>query len=671
MAGAHTGRATVATLMAQAVGLHRDGRLREAETVYRRIRSVAPRNTGALYNLALLLHQTGRTRECQRLLEEVVRIDPNDAGAHLTLGRLHRASGQATKALYHLRRAATLDTSSPDAALDLIATLGGERKLDEAHDAAAQAARRFPDSAGIPLQLGVALADAGCFQEARTHLERAVVLAPGAAPALYNLGKAADSLGDFAAALDLYRRAAAADPDFEPARFNLGELELRLGNTHRAVTIFDALLARQPDDPATISIRCQAAQFQPGLTAADLLTLHRRWQVQVGDRIRPVQDHRAAFLGPRAQPPARMRIGLVSSDLREHPVGHFVIRAMECLDPADTEIVAYSGTDTGDAIARRFRQRADRWRDTAGWSDEKLAAEIARDRIQVLFDLAGHTFPQRLLTFAARPAPIQLTWAGYTGTTGLAAIDGLLADRFEVPEHEDACYSERVIRLPGSYICYDPPADAPEVGPLPGAAAGHLTFGCFNNPSKVNQDIVTLWARVLADHPDARMRFVYGGYDLAEVQNRIRAWFAAGGVADERLSFTGQVPRRELLERYNGIDIALDTRPYSGGQTTLEALWMGVPVVTLPAPTFAGRHAASHLSVAGLPELVAADADDFTAIVRRLGNDIPGLAAMRAGLRQRVASSPLCDGPGFARNLRAVLQGLWDDWVAGRSGSAR
>jgi predicted O-linked N-acetylglucosamine transferase (SPINDLY family) len=300
-----------------------------------------------------------------------------------------------------------------------------------------------------------------------------------------------------------------------------------------------------------------------------------------------------------------------------------------------------------------------RWREAASWSDEQLAAAIVDDRIDILIDLSGHTAGSRLAVFARRPAPVQLTWMGYVGTTGLKAMDGLIADRFHVPAGEEAAYVERVLRLPDTLFCFDPPTETPAVSPLPASSGRPFCFGCFHNPAKINRGVADLWARILAAVPGASAYFAYAGYDVAEVQQRIRGWFADAGIAPDRIRFGGRLPRREHLARYGEVDLALDPFPYSGSTTTAEALWMGVPVVTMPGQSFAGRHSLSHLSVIGLTETIACDAEDYLARACGVAGDLDRLAILRAGLRERVAASPLCDGDRFARHLAAMLREVW------------
>jgi predicted O-linked N-acetylglucosamine transferase (SPINDLY family) len=653
----------LAAQMAEALHHHRAGDLGRAERIYAQIQTVARHHPLATLNHALLMADTGRRRAGIAKLQALAKAHPDNAPAHRYLGRMLAAEGGASAAsLYHLRRAAELDPADIATHLELIAACGRLKRLADARDAAATAMARFPNRPEPPLQLGLAALDAGQRGAARDLLEAAVAAHPRHAPTLYNLARLLDDLGDLPAALALYRRARAADPEFEPAAFNAGDLELRIGNVAAAIACFDASLARYPADPAALTARLMAAHYEPGVTAESLHRLHALFEDRVGAALRPPLAPPAP---PRPDPGRPLRVGLVSADLHEHPVGYFVIRAIEAHDPAAVEFIAYSGSVSDDPVARRFRAAIRTWRDTAAWSDARLAEAVRQDRIDILIDLAGHTRDSRLAAFARRPAPIQLTWAGYVGTTGLSAMDGLIADRFHVPPGEEAHYVERIIRLPDGYVSYDPPAEAPEVTPLPAGAHDPLTFASFHKPTKINQPVARLWARVLHDQPGARILFAYAGYEMEEARSRIAGWFAGEGVGAERLVFEGSLPRAELLARYGRTDIALDSFPYSGGLTTLEALWMGVPVVTLPGRSFAGRHSLSHLSVAGLTQTIAADPDDYVAIIRRLGADRDRLAALRAGLRARLAASPLCDGPRFARHLEQALRGLWRERCAG------
>jgi predicted O-linked N-acetylglucosamine transferase (SPINDLY family) len=357
-----------------------------------------------------------------------------------------------------------------------------------------------------------------------------------------------------------------------------------------------------------------------------------------------------------------LRIGFVSPDFGLHPVAFVVVRALEGLARRECVVVCYSDRATSDELTLRFQRAAHLWRDVWALTDQQLAEQVRTDQIDVLFDLAGHTASNRLLTFARKPAPIQITWAGYEGTTGLEAMDYLLADRWEIPAGAEPFYRERVLRLPHGFVCYDPPADAPQVGPLPALECGHVTFGSFNNPAKLSPPILAAWSAVLRRVPGSRLVLKYKGLDEPLRADRLRAIFAQHATDPQRLELLGSSPRAEWLSEFRRIDLALDSYPFSGGATTCETLWMGVPVITCPGQTFASRHTLSHLSNVGLAETVAGDLHAYVDRAATLAQDLPRLAEIRAGLRQQVAHSPLCDGARFADDLLAVLRDVWHAW---------
>jgi predicted O-linked N-acetylglucosamine transferase (SPINDLY family) len=313
-------------------------------------------------------------------------------------------------------------------------------------------------------------------------------------------------------------------------------------------------------------------------------------------------------------------------------------------------------------MTARFQAVASDWRDVFSLADEELAERVRADRIDILLDLAGHTGANRQLVFARKPAPVQITWLDYEGTTGLKAIDYLLGDRYTIPPGAERWYHERVLRMPDGFVCYDPPAEAPAVGPLPALGRGAVTFASFNLPAKITPQVVDVWAQILACVPHSRLWLKYRGLNDADAADRFRRMFGERGIAADRLLLEGWSPYAEFLPLYQQIDIALDPFPYSGGLTTCEALWMGVPVITWPGETFASRHGLSHLSNVGLMETIATSQAEYVELAERLAGDLPRLAAMRGGLRERMAQSALCDGQRFADNLLSVLRGVWRDW---------
>jgi protein O-GlcNAc transferase len=392
------------------------------------------------------------------------------------------------------------------------------------------------------------------------------------------------------------------------------------------------------------------------ITPAQMLEAHRQWDAAYARRPASAAPPTPAT----SRLTDRLRIGFVGLDFSIGPTGFLALRGVESLDKAHCSVVCYCDRAWQDEYTARFRAAAGEWRDSIGLSDEELAAQVRRDGIDVLVDLGGHV-GRRLLAFARRPARLQVTWLGYVGTTGLAAMDGLLADRFHVREGEEAWYTEKVLRMPDGYACYGPPPDAPEVAALPALQTGQLTFGCFNNGAKYSPQTLDAWAAVLRRVPKSRLLLKYGGLDQPSVQNRIRGQLADRGIAGERIIMEGWSEHREFLARYHQVDLALDTQPYSGGLTTCEALWMGVPVITWPGQTFAGRHSTSHMANAGYGQFVADDMAGYVELAAEWASRIDELAAIRAAMREQMSRSRLCDGPTFARNLLALLRHAWEE----------
>jgi predicted O-linked N-acetylglucosamine transferase (SPINDLY family) len=333
---------------------------------------------------------------------------------------------------------------------------------------------------------------------------------------------------------------------------------------------------------------------------------------------------------------------------------------MECLPRQEASIFCYFTGVQADDVTERFRHAAHVWREMPGVTDATLAEQIRADGIDILFDLATHADGNRLMTFARKPAPVQIAWAG---PTGVSAMDYLLADANLVPPGADADYAEQVLRLPDAFTCYAPPAEAPAVTPLPALARGHVTFGSPNNLAKMTPHVVQTWAEILRRVPHARLLLWYGATTQdAGTQARLLARFADAGVAAERLAWAGWRPHAERLDVYHDMDLVLDTFPFSGCTTTCESLWMGVPVVTCPGETYMSRQSLSVLRAVGLTETIARNLDEYVAQAVSLANDLPRLAAIRAELRPQMARSPLCDGPRFAQHLLAVLRHVWRRW---------
>lgn len=329
------------------------------------------------------------------------------------------------------------------------------------------------------------------------------------------------------------------------------------------------------------------------------------------------------------------------------------------------EIFVYHHGHRSDVVTDELRHQVEHWVDARGLDPAALADRVASDRIDVLIELAGHSGDHRLLTLARRPAALQGVAGGHFTTTGLPHVDFLVTDSWQAPPGAERHYSERLLRMPHGYNCYRPPADAPAVGPLPAQRRGQVTFGCFNRLAKVNDAVLDVWARILGAVPGSRLLLVGAGYLEPEVESRLKGRLSDAGVDSQRLELRGEIAHAQVLAAYNEVDVALDSFPYSGGLTTCEALWMGVPVVTLVGELFSGRHSLSHLANVGLPQFAAADVAAYFDIAVHLAANLPALAELRASLRDRMARSPLCDIAGQVRAFEAAVVDLWDERAKG------
>jgi predicted O-linked N-acetylglucosamine transferase (SPINDLY family) len=649
---------SLAQALETAVGHHQAGRLFEAESLYRQILAQWPDHADALHLLGLVALQTGHYEPAIELIGRAIAIAPGMATFHCNLGEAYRRAGQTARAIASFRRAIELAPGLTEAHCNLGSALKTGGHHEEAISAYRRAIELDPRLPEAHNNLGTAYFELGRTEEALASCRHALALNPDYGEAHCNVGNALKEQGKLDEAIEAYRRAIALRPEIGVSYNNLASALLDRGNHDEAIRAFDTAVAVQPEYSAAHSNRLLCEQYLPGTTLASLAQSHAEWE----------RRHAAAYGASRPawvvdrDPERPLRLGFVSPNLGHHPVGFFLARVLESLDRRSCTTVCYSCRAVRDHRSHRLAATAGEWYDVAGLNDDALAAKIRADRIDLLFDLAGHTADGRLLVFARRPAPVQVTWMGYVGTTGLKAMDYLIADRYHVPPEAEPHISETVLRMPDGYICYDAPAEAPAVGPLPALMKGHFTFGSFNNVSKLTPEVIALWGEIMRRVPGARLLLVSKALASSIACERIGAAFAAAGGDRERLELRGALPWSELLGAYNQVDLALDPFPYSGGLTTCEALWMGVPVVTWPGAIFASRHSLSHLSNVGLTETVTADRRDYVERAVRMAGDLAHLAALRAGLREQMGGSPLCDAPRFAGNLMAVLRDVWRQW---------
>ena len=630
------------------------GKRDEAVSCYRRALQLKPDYAEAHHNLGTVSAEQDQLEEAVGCHRRALALRPDFAEAHNNLGAALVRQEKLDEAVACFRRALELKPDYFKAHNNLGAVLVKQNKLEEAAACCRRALELRPDDAEARGNLGAVLAMQDEFDEAVACYRRALELNPDNADMHNHLGAVLAKQGKLDQAAACFRRALELRPGYADAHNNLGLLLTLEGSLDEAIACFRQALEIQPRFAAAHSNSLIALQYQPGITLAQLAVAHGEFDER---HAAPLQAEWRPH-DNRPDSDRKLRLGFVSADLGCHPVGYTLIRVLENLDKRQAEIICYS-----DHIGKPAIAAGDQRHQAEPGGDEDRA-----DQVDIAFDMAGHTGNNRLLSFARKPAPIQFTWYGYVGTTGLKAMDYLLADRFEVPADAERYIQERVLRMPDGYACYDPPSYAPPVAPLPALARGYVTFGSFNNLAKITPHVVEVWASILRPVSGARLVLKYRGLDAPSVTQRFAEMFARHGIYSTRLELRGGSSHADLLRQYQGIDVALDPFPYSGGITTCEALWMGVPVVTCPGETFASRHSLSHLSNIGLTDTIADDLGSYVAFAVGLAGDLPRLAALRARLRDQVAASPLCDGKRFAENLMHVVRGAWRAWCGTRPG---
>jgi len=631
------------------------GKTDEAIALLLRAAELSPLHAGIRNGLAIIYREANRLPQAIENFELAIRLQPDYAEAFSNLGNALRAAGRLEESLTAHETAAQLLPTAAEIHNNLGIALKEARQLDRAIDAFSRAMQLAPNFVEAMTNLGGCLVAKGRLSDAVKLFQQAAVMRPDAPEVQNNLGNILKEQGRLDESVAAYRKALEARPNFVQAISNLAINVAAQGKLDEAIDLFRRAMAVKPGDWSYFSNLLYTLHFHPASTPMSLLAEHRLWAERFADPLT------AAATPARTDPSPerRLKIGYVSPDFREHPVGRFLLPLLMGHDRSRFEIICYASVTNPDATTNVMRKLPDAWIDVAPLNDAALADRIRADGIDILVDLTLHMGHSRLLVFARKPAPVQVTWLGYVSTTGMKAIDYRISDPWlDPPGDADAMYVEKTIRLPTSYWCYVPPTSKVPVDPLPMQSAGHLTFGCLNNFAKVGSATLQLWARILASVPHSRIII----HSLAgSHQNDVRQ---ALGVEPERVEFVGFLPTQPYMELHNRIDIALDPFPYAGGTTTCDALWMGVPVVTLAGQTAVGRGGVSILNNVGLPELIARSPDEYLNIATKLAGDANRLTSLRSTLRERMRTSPLMDPNRFAREMESAYRQMWRTWCS-------
>ena len=676
---------------------HQNGRLTEAEGLYLQILAAQPLHPETLHFIGIASLQRGQNQAALAYFDQALAVRPDWPDALSNRGEALRALGRPEEAVAAYERAINLNPRFPQAFNNLGNALGALGNHNQALAAYQKAIELLPGYAEAHNNLGGVLKKLGHLDESATTYRRAVAMKPGYFQALTNLGTVLKESGQLDKAIDILRQAIALRPDYPDAHYNLGNALKEKGLLDEAVTAYHRVTtlkrgveqAPNPQgesskergrfDEVLVAFRQAMLALRPESAEAHGHLLLAMLHQQLDDR--EVAEEHFLWQRQHAQPASewmeppsqdqrtgkRLRIGYVSPDFREHSVTRFLLPLMENHDREKFEIFAYSEVTTPDETTTRIQSLTDGWRDTLGLGDAQVAELIREDGIDILVDLAGHTAGNRLLVFARRPAPVQVTWLGYPGTTGLDAMTHRLTDvHADPPGMTEDLHSESLVHLPHSAWCFSA-TDSPAVALR---LQRGVVFGCFNNFAKVTDPMLQMWAQILAAVPDSSLLLKSPVFGEKVTCERVRSLFKRHGIAPERILLRDRIrSQAEHLALYHEMDIALDTFPYHGTTTTCEALWMGVPVVTLEGTSHRSRVGVSLLNNMELKQLIAKSPEEYMRIASSLANDVPELEAMQRILRERMLGSPLMDAPRFARDIESAYQTIWHEWSL--NGSSR
>lgn len=653
-------------LIAQGVAAQNAQRYAEAERAYRAALQIDRTNPQALALLGTLAGVAGRFQMAIELFLQALPRDPANADLYHNLGETYRQLGDTGKALPAFNRAIELRPEHWQAyrsAADT-AIAAAEKAGNAAGGVHASELRRI--AVTYLLTLG-SLQKKRHLQGAESALRDAIALDPENADALFILGSLLHDKGFPTEAAALLRRAIAHNPNHAGYHQNLGNALGVLRRWQEMEAAFRTAIALDPND-RTIQQCLDSTSLMRWLyddepSPQKIFDHHRAWGMQIEAEIAATASAVAPFAHSR-DPDRRLRIAYLSADFRNHSVGYFIHPLLAHHDPAAVEVFGYSETSQTDNVTDSLRRLCGTWRETFTLSDEALRAQLRADRIDIVIDLAGHTAHNRLRALAVRAAPVTATWLGYPATTGLSAIDWRITDAIADPPGAERFYTEKLIRLPHGFLCYERLGeDAPDVSPLPAASAGHVTFGSFNNPLKLSASTISTWAAILGALPPSRLLLKAPTFVDPGLQRFVLDLFAAHGIAAARIVFGDATPTVSAhLGSYAELDVALDPFPYNGTTTSCEAMWMGVPVVTLVGAAHHGRVGLDLLTRVGLAELAAPDPEAYVTTAIALAQDLPRLQRIRGTLRERLSTSALCDSKGFARSFERALRDMWWQW---------
>ncbi|MBF0383333.1 MAG: tetratricopeptide repeat protein [Magnetococcales bacterium] len=647
-------------VLQQGIDLHQSGRVDDAMTCYRQTLKLLPENSVALSNLGMILHTKGNLKEAIDCYQKATAIDPTLIDAHNNLGVALLDQKQFSEAVECYKQILSINQNSAEAHYNLGLAMKGQGHLEQAEASFRTAVSIDPEYAAAYNNLSIVLYKQNKLFAAEISCKKAVAIDPNYAEAYNNLGLILKFQGKFDTAVTAVKKALTIDPDFINGYINLGSILNAQGKANEAFELQQQIVAKIPGNILAHSNMLFTSHYFSDQSLETIFQSHIEWAKSCVQ-----EDHITSVSFTNTLEPTRcLRVGYVSADFIHHPVGFLIGGVLQSHNDEKFKIFCYANNDKKDGITKRLKSYVDIWRTVSCLDDDALYELVIQDQIDILIDLSGHTAGHRLSLFNKRAAPIQITWIGYANTTGLRAMDYLIADDVVVPEGGGQKFTEEVVRLPHCYLNYPLPSYAPKVAEPPIVRKGYVTFGSCSTLAKINDNVVAIWSEILRRTPNGRLIIKNRSFKNLTAKERYKKKFTEHGISPDRIELLGPSLHAELLDFYGNFDIALAPIPYSGGVTTFEALWMGVPVIALNGADFSSRVSASILTGIGLPELAAKSSEEYIDIACTLATQPDTLRKLRTKMRSRLQTTPTGNPKLFTKSLEKTYRFLWNKWCS-------
>ena len=607
-----------------AVQNHEQNNFKTAENLYKKILNTDPDHFESIFFLGLLSAQTKNFNVAKQLLQKAIRLNPNHADTHNNFGNV----------LIELR------------------------EYEKAMDCFQKAIEIQPNFAQAHNNLGIVFNEFGNYEKAMDCFQKAIEIQPNFAQAHNNLGTALKELGKYQKAMSCYQEAIKIQPDNADAHYNLGIVLKELGEYQKATICYEKAINLKPDYVRAYSNMMLTSLYLEKVDPKYYLTKTKKFRFS----LKPINSD-LLLKYKFDDRPKKLKIGFVSGDFQQHPVGFFLLDTLKHLKDKNLELIAYSNSQKKDSLSVKLKSHFTNWREITNQNDEKVVNQIRKDGIHILFDLSGYSAKNRLPIFINKPAPIQISWAGFLASTGIPEVDYIIGDPYVTPKDNVDHFTEKIFPLPNIWCCFSIPEFEVKINELPAIKNGYITFGCFNNLSKINNEVIALWSKILKAIPKSKIFLKTKQLNDPYVKEKIINNFKKNNINSNSLILEGSSPRNELLATYNKVDITLDPFPYSGGTTSFETTWMGTPVLTKKGTTFVSRTTGSINHNCGMSDWIASDENEYVKKAVKFSTNLEQLSEINKSLRQTALESPLFNSLLFAKQLNSALWKMWSNYV--------